>query len=61
MAVAGLTRTSLSALVPLTLAGGNIIGNVPTVMLLLAVLTPPAWIRTRSLFAVPVFNERLDA
>ena len=38
MTAAGLAPTSLSALVPLTLAGSNTIGNVPTVVLLLAVL-----------------------
>lgn len=38
LAVAGLTPASLVALAPLTLAGSNTIGNVPTVVLLLAVL-----------------------
>jgi Na+/H+ antiporter NhaD/arsenite permease-like protein len=38
MTAAGHAPTSLAALVPLTLAGSNTIGNVPTVVLLLAVL-----------------------
>jgi Na+/H+ antiporter NhaD/arsenite permease-like protein len=53
MTAAGHAPTSLAALVPLTLAGSNTIGNVPTVVLLLAVLND---LPAETLYALAVLS-----
>jgi Na+/H+ antiporter NhaD/arsenite permease-like protein len=53
MHAAGFGPASLAALVPLTLAGSNTIGNVPTVVLVLAVLKDPA---AESLYVLAVLS-----
>jgi Na+/H+ antiporter NhaD/arsenite permease-like protein len=50
---AGIDFTDLAALLPLTLAGSNSIGNVPTVILLLAVLKD---LPTESLYQLAVLS-----
>jgi Na+/H+ antiporter NhaD/arsenite permease-like protein len=53
MTAAGLPPARLSTLVPLTLVGSNTIGNVPTVVLLLAMLPD---LPTETLYQLAVFS-----